>query len=145
MFLDVRKRYLIQCYVNGWMFICFFRGKAMEFHKRVCLFPSFRWRMFYNKVHSDTGFAHRLILKDGAVPAIKIPVMTRSCCKTTSNICVCCQSALSAHDSSAPPMAHLPGAQLFFGENRKLNLFFFLINLIKLKTLWRCEWCNTTL
>ncbi len=33
--------------------------------------------MFYNKVHSDTGFPHCLILKDGAVPAIKIPVMTR--------------------------------------------------------------------
>ncbi len=28
---------------------------------------------FINKAQFDTGFAHRLILKDGAVPAIKDP------------------------------------------------------------------------
>ncbi len=34
---------------------------------------------FINKAQFDAGFAHRLILKDGAVPAIKIPVMIQNC------------------------------------------------------------------
>ncbi len=34
---------------------------------------------FINKAQIDAGFAHRLILKDGAVPAIKIPFMIQNC------------------------------------------------------------------
>ncbi len=43
-----------------------FRG-SKEFHTCVC------WRTFINKAQFDAGFAYRLILKDGAVPAIKDP------------------------------------------------------------------------
>ncbi len=46
--------------------VCF-SGAATEFLKCVC------WRTFINKTQFDAGFAHRLILKDGAVPAIKDP------------------------------------------------------------------------
>ncbi len=34
---------------------------------------------FINKALFDAGFAQCLILKDGAVPAIKIPVMIQNC------------------------------------------------------------------
>ncbi len=34
---------------------------------------------FINKAQFDDGFAHRLILKDGTVPAIKDPVMIQNC------------------------------------------------------------------
>ncbi len=45
------------------------------------VFPGQQWsfssvfvdKRFINKAQFDTGFAHRLILKDGAVPAIKDP------------------------------------------------------------------------
>ncbi len=33
---------------------------------------------FINKAQFDSGFAHRLILKDGAVPATKDPVMIQN-------------------------------------------------------------------
>ncbi len=46
--------------------VCF-SGAAMEFLKCVC------WQTFINKAQFDAGFAHRLILKDGAVPAVKDP------------------------------------------------------------------------
>ncbi len=52
--------------------VCFF-GAATEFLKCVC------WRTFINKAQFDAGFAHRLKLKDGAVSAIKIPVMIHNC------------------------------------------------------------------
>ncbi len=53
--------------------VCF-SGAAREFRKCVCLFPSFWWQMFFiNKAQFGAGFAHSLILKDGAVPAIKYP------------------------------------------------------------------------
>ncbi len=46
---------------------------------------------FINKAQFDTGLAHRLILKDGAVPAIKDPghdseLQTAS--EPASNVCV---------------------------------------------------------
>ncbi len=44
-----------------------FSGAAMEFLK------CFVDERFINKAQFDAGFAHRLILKDGAVPAIKDP------------------------------------------------------------------------
>ncbi len=43
----------------------------MEFHKHVCLFSSFGDECFIAR--SETGFAHCLVLKDGAVPALKDP------------------------------------------------------------------------
>ncbi len=46
--------------------VCF-SGAAMEFLK------CFVDERFINKAQFDAGFAHRLILKDGAVPAIKDP------------------------------------------------------------------------
>ncbi len=46
--------------------VCF-SGAAMEFLK------CFVDERFINKAQFDAGFAHRLILKDGAVPAIKGP------------------------------------------------------------------------
>ncbi len=46
--------------------VCF-SGAATEFLK--CVVDEH----FINKAQFDAGFAHRLILKDGAVPAIKDP------------------------------------------------------------------------
>ncbi len=54
-----------QHYVNSGCSLFF--GAAMEFHKCVC------WRKFYKQGPVWLGFAHCLILKDGAVPAIKDP------------------------------------------------------------------------
>ncbi len=36
-------------------------------------------KLFINKAQFDTGFAHHLILKEGAVPAIKDPVRIQNC------------------------------------------------------------------
>ncbi len=49
------------------MDIVCFSGTATEFLK------CFVDERFINKAQFDAGFAHRLILKDGAVPAIKDP------------------------------------------------------------------------
>ncbi len=46
---------------------------------------------FINKAQFDAGFAHRLILKDGAVPAIKDPghdSELQTVSETASNVCV---------------------------------------------------------
>ncbi len=46
---------------------------------------------FINKAQLDAGFAHRLILKDGAVPAIKDPghdSELQTVSETASNVCV---------------------------------------------------------
>ncbi len=46
---------------------------------------------FINKAQFDAGFAHRLILKDGAVPAIKDPghdSELQMVSETASNVCV---------------------------------------------------------
>ncbi len=45
---------------------------------------------FINKAQFDAGFAHRLILKDGAVPAIKDPghdSELQTVSETASNVC----------------------------------------------------------
>ncbi len=46
---------------------------------------------FINKAQFDAGFAHHLILKDGAVPAIKYPghdSELQTVSETASNVCV---------------------------------------------------------
>ncbi len=46
---------------------------------------------FINKAQFDSGFAHHLILKDGAVQAIKVPghdSELQTVSETTSNFCV---------------------------------------------------------
>ncbi len=46
---------------------------------------------FINKAQFDAGFAHHLILKDGAVPAIKDPghdSELQTVSETASNVCV---------------------------------------------------------
>ncbi len=46
---------------------------------------------FINKAQFDAGFAHRLILKDGAVSAIKDPSRdseTQTISETASNVCI---------------------------------------------------------
>ncbi len=47
-------------------------------------------KFFINKAQFDAGFAHRLILKDGAVPAIKDPHDSelQTVSDTASNVCV---------------------------------------------------------
>ncbi len=71
---------------------------------------------FMNKAQFDAVFAHRLILKDGAVSAIKDPghdSEQQTVSKTASNVCFagdrhkCSTLFSSAHDTP-------PGGQLFF-------------------------------
>ncbi len=48
-------------------------------------------KCFINKAQFDAGFAHRLILKDGAVSAIKDPGHNselQTVSETASNVCV---------------------------------------------------------
>ncbi len=75
---------------------------------------------FINKAQFDAGFAHGLILKDGAVPAIKDPghdSELQMVSETASNVCVfvgdrskCSSLFSSAHTarlhSLAPPTRH---------------------------------------
>ncbi len=78
--------------------VCF-SGAAMEFLK------CFVDKRFINKAQFDAGFAHRLILKDGAVPAIKDPghdSELQMVSETASNDCfVCNRSKCSSLFSSA--------------------------------------------
>ncbi len=65
-------------------------------------------KCFINKAQFDAGFAHCLILKDRAFPAIKDPghdseLQTAS--KTASNFCVLL--AIACKCSLAPPTARL--------------------------------------
>ncbi len=102
---------------------------------------------FINKAQFDAGFAHHLILKDGAVSAIKDlghDSELQMVSETASNVCVlliialkCSSLFRSAH--GAPP----PRARLFSERIIKLHLSF--INMIKLKTFWRYEGCSITL
>ncbi len=103
---------------------------------------------FINKAQFDAGFAHRLILKDGAVPAIKDPAHDselQMVSETPSNVCFvgdrskCSSLFSSAHDtpslfssahtthlhSLAPPTRHTSRSTAFFGENRKSVSFFY--------------------
>ncbi len=93
---------------------------------------------FINKAQFDSGFAHRLILKDGAVPAIKDPghdseLQMES--ETASNVSVLLAIGASARHSLAPPTTHIHSlapptrhasrSSAFFGENCKSVYFFY--------------------
>ncbi len=86
---------------------------------------------FINQAQFDAGFAHGLILKDGAVPAMKDPGRDselQMISETASNVCFVgdwskCSSLFSS--------THL----LELGCFRKLYLSFIIV--IKLKTFWR--------
>ncbi len=96
---------------------------------------------FINKAQFDTGFAHRLILKHGAVPAIKDPghdSELQTVCKTTV-----CFAGEVFKCSSIYSSAHGTPPQLFL--ERIVKLYISFINMIKLKTFWRYEGCSTTL
>ncbi len=102
---------------------------------------------FINKAQFDAGFAHRLILKDGAVPAIKDPghdSELQMVSETASNVSVLLAIGASARHSLAPPIRHAYISSAFFSE-RIVNLYLSFINMIKLKTFWRYEGCSTTL
>ncbi len=75
---------------------------------------------FINKVQFDAGFAHRLILKDGAVPAIKDPGQDselQTVSETASNVSVLFAIAASARHSLAPPTVHLQDLSFFRRES----------------------------
>ncbi len=97
---------------------------------------------FINEAQFDTGFAHRLILKDETVPAINdlghdSELQTVS--ETASNVCVLLVIVLKC--SSLFSSAY--GALLF--SERIVKMYLSFINMIKLKTFWRYEGCSTTL
>ncbi len=93
---------------------------------------------FISKAQFDAGFAHRLILKDGAVPAIKDPghdSELQMVSETASNDCFvgnrskCSSLFSSAHDTpSLFSSAHTarPRSSAFFGED--VNLYLSFIN-----------------
>ncbi len=103
---------------------------------------------FINKAQFDAGFAHRLILKDGAVPAIKDPghdSELQMVSETASNDCFvgnlskCSSLFSSAHETpslfssthdtpslfSPSPTRHASRSSAFFGENHKSVSFFY--------------------
>ncbi len=91
-----------QRYVNSGYSL--FSGAAMEFLK------CFVDERFINKAQFDAGFAHGLILKDGAVPAIKDPghdSELQTVRETASNVCVLLAIGASARHSLAPPTTRL--------------------------------------
>ncbi len=63
---------------------------------------------FINKAQFDAGFAHRLILKDGAVPAIKDPGHDSELqmVSETHQMSVLLAIGASARHSLAPPTRH---------------------------------------
>ncbi len=73
---------------------------------------------FINKAQFDAGFAHRLILKDGAVPAIKDPghdSELQMVSETASNVSVLLAIGASACHSLALPTRHASRSSAFFG------------------------------
>ncbi len=85
---------------------------------------------FINKAQFDAGFAHGLILKDGAVPAIKDPghdSELQMVSETASNVSVLLAIGASARHSLAPPTTrlhslapptrHASRSSAFFGES----------------------------
>ncbi len=74
---------------------------------------------FIKAAQFDAGFAHRLILKDGAVPAIKDPghdSELQTVSETTSNVCVLFAIGASARHFLAPPTARLQELGFFQRE-----------------------------
>ncbi len=98
---------------------------------------------FINKAQFDDAFAHRLILKDGAVPAIKDPGHNselQTVSETASNVCVLFETGASACHSLAPPTARLQELG-FFGENRKALSFFYKYDKTKdFLEIWRMQY-----
>ncbi len=100
---------------------------------------------FINKAQFDAGFAHHLILKDGAVPAIKDPghdSELQTVSETASNVCFVRDRHSSARHSLAPPTARLQELGSF---RRESKLYLSFINMIKRNTFLRYEGCSTTL
>ncbi len=92
------------------------------------VFPGQQWSFtsvfvderFINKAQFDAGFAHRLILKDGAVPAIKDPgpdSELQMVSETASNVCDLFAIGASARHSLAPPTARLQELGFFWRES----------------------------
>ncbi len=92
------------------------------------VFPGQQWSFtsvfvderFKNKAQFDAGFAHRLILKDGAVPVIKDPghdSELQMVSETASNVCFVGDRRSSARHSLAPPTAHLQELGFFRRES----------------------------
>ncbi len=137
--------------------VCF-SGAAMEFLK------CFVDERFINKAQFDAGFAHGLILKDGAVPAIKDPAHDselQMVSETASNVSVLLAIGASAHHSLAPPTTrlhslappttrlhslapptwHASRSSAFFGENRKSVSFFYKYDKTKdFLEIWRMQY-----
>ncbi len=127
--------------------VCF-SGAAMEFLK------CFVDERFINKAQFDAGFAHRLILKDGAVPAIKDPghdSELQMVSETASNVSVLLAIGASAHHSLAPPTTrlhslapptrHASRSSAFFGENHKSVSFFYKYDKTKdFLEIWRMQY-----
>ncbi len=117
--------------------VCF-SGAAMEFLK------CFVDERFINKAQFDAGFAHRLILKDGAVPAIKDPghdSELQMVSETASNVSVLLAIGASARHSLAPPTRHASRSSAFFGENRKSVSFFYKYDKTKdFLEIWRMQY-----
>ncbi len=116
----------------------FFRA-AVEFHKYVCC------RTFYKQGAVRVGFAHCLILKAGATPAIKDPghdSEMQTVCEAASNVCVLLVIALKCSSLFSSAHAMPPGALLCPERIGKLYLSF--INMTKLNAFWRYEGCSTT-
>ncbi len=116
--------------------VCF-SGAAMEFLK------CFVDERFINKAQFDAGFAHRLILKDGAVPAIKDPghdSELQMVSETASNVCFVGDRRKCSH-SLAPPTLHASRSSAFFGENRKSVSFFYKYDKTKdFLEIWRMQY-----
>ncbi len=117
--------------------VCF-SGAAMEFLK------CFVDERFINKAQFDAGFAHRLILKDGVVPAIKDPghdSELQMVSETASNVCVLLAIGASACHSLAPPTRHASRSSAFFGENCKSVSFFYKYDKTKdFLEIWRMQY-----
>ncbi len=118
---------------------CPFFGAATEFLRCVC------WQTFYKQGPVRYWICTCLILKDGAVPAIKDPghdSELQTVSETASNVCVLLE--ICAQVLVAPPTAHLQ--ELGFFSERIVKLYLSFINMIKLNmNFWRYEGCNTTL
>ncbi len=96
---------------------------------------------FINKAQFDTGFVHRLKLKDGEVPAITDPghdLELLMVSETASHVITLKCSSFFSSAHGAPP----PGARLF--SERIVKLYLSFINMIK-HTFWRYEGCSATL
>ncbi len=80
----------------------------------------FVYERFINKAQFNAGFAHRLILKDGAVPAIKDlghDSELQTVRETASNVSVLFAIGASARHSLALPTARLQELGFFRRES----------------------------